>query len=229
VRRFVANGVVAIARVLAGGNVRRVGFTPDERQRIYFVNHTSHLDFVLIWAALPPLLRAMTRPVAAKDYWDRPGLRRYLGVKVFNAVLVDRQPTRWGAAGPAGVEVGTDGKANGPAGKAAGAPLSAIDVLLEGLGEKHSLIIFPEGTRGDGTTIAPFKSGLFRMGKARPDVDLIPSYINNLNRVLPKGEFVPVPMLASVSFGEPMRVGEAEDKSAFLERARNAILELRRW
>jgi len=203
VRRVVAKGVVGIARVLAGGNVRRVGFTPDDRQRIYFVNHTSHLDFVLVWAALPPRLRTMTRPVAAKDYWDKPGLRRYLGVKVFNAVLVERNPTT--------------GSAN------------AIDVLLDGLGEKHSLIIFPEGTRGDGTTIAQFKSGLYRLGKARPDVDLIPSYINNVNRVLPKGEFVPVPMLASVSFGEPMRVGEDEDKNAFLDRARNAILELRQW
>ena len=214
-RRFVAKGVVAIARILAGGNVRRVGFTPDERQRIYFANHTSHLDFVLVWAALPPLLRAMTRPVAAKDYWDRPGLRRYLGVKVFNAVLVDRQPSQRGAGGHAG--------------EAAGTPPTPIDILLEGLGEKHSLIFFPEGTRGDGTTIAPFKSGLFRIGKARPDVDLIPSYINNVNRILPKGEFVPVPMLASVSFGEPMRVGDAEEKGAFLDRARNAILELRRW
>jgi 1-acyl-sn-glycerol-3-phosphate acyltransferase len=203
VRRVVAKGVVGIARILAGGNVRRVGFTPDDRQRIYFVNHSSHLDFVLVWAALPPRLRTMTRPVAARDYWDKPGLRRYLGVKVFNAVLVERNPT-------------------------AGSP-NAIDVLLDGLGEKHSLIIFPEGTRGDGTTIAPFKSGWYRLGKARPDVDLIPSYINNVNRVLPKGEFVPVPMLASVSFGEPMHVGEDEDKSAFLDRARNAILELRQW
>jgi 1-acyl-sn-glycerol-3-phosphate acyltransferase len=204
VRKFVAKGVVGIARVLAGGNVRRVGFTPDERQRIYFANHASHLDFVLVWAALPPKLRALTRPVAAKDYWDRPGFRRYLGVKVFNAVLVDRQPAQ-------------------------PAPQAAMDILLEGLGERHSLIIFPEGTRGDGLTIAPFKSGLYRLGKARPDVELIPAYINNLNRVLPKGEFVPVPMLASVSFGEPMHVGEDEDKSTFLERARNAILELRQW
>jgi 1-acyl-sn-glycerol-3-phosphate acyltransferase len=195
--------VVGIARLLAGGNVRRVGFTPDERQRIYFANHASHLDFVLVWAALPPRLRAMTRPVAAKDYWDRPGLRRYLGVNVFNAVLVERNPTS--------------------------ASSNVMDVLLDGLGDHHSLIIFPEGTRGDGSTIAPFKSGLYRLGKARPDVDLIPAYISNLNRVLPKGEFVPVPMLASVSFGEPMRVGEDEDKSAFLDRARNAILELRQW
>jgi len=204
VRRLVAKGVVGIARVLAGGNVRRVGFTPDERQRIYFANHASHLDFVLVWAALPPKLRAMTRPVAARDYWDRPGFRRYLGVKVFNAVLVDRQPAQ-------------------------SSPQTAMDILLEGLGERHSLIIFPEGTRGDGSTIAPFKSGLYRLGKARPDIELIPAYINNLNRVLPKGEFVPVPMLASVSFGEPMHVGEDEEKNAFLDRARNAILELRQW
>jgi 1-acyl-sn-glycerol-3-phosphate acyltransferase len=203
-RQLVAKGVVGIARVLAGGNVRRVGFTPDERQRIYFANHASHLDFVLVWAALPPRLRAMTRPVAAKDYWDRPGLRRYLGVKVFNAVLVDRQP-------------------------AAHQTQSPIDILLDGLGDRHSLIIFPEGTRGDGSTIAPFKSGLYRLGKARPDVELVPTYLNNLNRVLPKGEFVPVPMLASVSFGEPMQVRDNEDKNAFLERARNAILELRQW
>jgi 1-acyl-sn-glycerol-3-phosphate acyltransferase len=203
VRKFVAKGVVGIARLLAGGNVRRVGFTPDQRQRIYFANHASHLDFVLVWAALPPLLRAMTRPVAAKDYWDRAGLRRYLGVNVFNAVLVERNPTS--------------------------AFSNVMDVLLDGLGDHHSLIIFPEGTRGDGSTIAPFKSGLYRLGKARPDVDLIPAYISNLNRVLPKGEFVPVPMLASVSFGEPMHVAEDEDKSAFLDRARNAILELRQW
>jgi 1-acyl-sn-glycerol-3-phosphate acyltransferase len=201
VRKLVAKGVVVIARLLAGGNVRRVGFTPDERQRIYFANHASHLDFVLVWAALPPRLRSITRPVAAKDYWDR-GFRRYLGVNVFNAVLVERNPS---------------------------ASSNVMEVLLAGLGEQHSLIIFPEGTRGDGSTIAPFKSGLYRLGKARPDVELVPAYINNLNRVLPKGEFVPVPMLASVSFGEPMHVGDDEDKSAFLDRARNAILELRQW
>jgi 1-acyl-sn-glycerol-3-phosphate acyltransferase len=203
-RGVVAKGVVGIARVLAGGNVRRVGFTPDEKQRIYFANHASHLDFVVVWAALPPRLRNLTRPVAAKDYWDKPGLRRYLGVKVFNAVLVERQPA-------------PDKLSN------------AIDVLLDGLGDRHSLILFPEGTRGDGLTIAPFKSGLYRLGKARPEVELIPTYVSNLNRVLPKGEFVPVPMLASVSFGEPMQIGEDEDKQSFLDRARNALLELRQW
>jgi 1-acyl-sn-glycerol-3-phosphate acyltransferase len=203
VKRAVASGVVALARILAGGNVLRIGFEPDERQRIYFANHTSHLDFVVIWSALPKRLRLLTRPVAARDYWEK-GVKRYLALHVFNAVLVDR------ARGDAG------------------AP-NALDVLLAGLGEKHSLIIFPEGTRGDGTQLGAFKSGLYRLGLARPDVELVPVYIDNLNRVLPKGEFAPVPMLASVSFGAPMRVGEGESKADFLDRARNAILELRQW
>jgi len=203
VKRAVASGVVALARILAGGNVLRIGFEPDERQRIYFANHTSHLDFVVIWSALPKRLRLLTRPVAARDYWER-GVKRYLALQVFNAVLVDR--VRGDVAAP-----------------------SALDVLLAGLGERHSLIIFPEGTRGDGTQLGAFKSGLYRLGMARPDVELVPVYIDNLNRVLPKGEFVPVPMLASVSFGAPMRVGEGESKAGFLERARSAILELRQW
>ena len=202
-KRAVAAGVVGLARVLAGGNVRRIGFTPDERQRIYFANHTSHLDFVLVWSALPKRLRALTRPVAARDYWER-GVKRYLATRVFNAVLVERNRS--------------DDRTPNP-----------LDVLLDGLGDRHSLIIFPEGTRGDGATLAPFKSGLYRLGKARPDVELVPVYIENLNRVLPKGRFAPVPMLASVSFGEPMRVGDGEEKSDFLDRARNAILELRQW
>ena len=201
-RRLLAAGVVLLARILAGGAVRRIGFHPDERQRIYFANHTSHLDFVIVWAALPPRLRKLTRPVAARDYWSK-GLRAYLATRVFNAVLVDRD-----RATPA---------------------TNPIETLLDGLGDRYSLILFPEGTRGDGTTLNAFKSGLYRLALARPDVELVPVYIDNLARVLPKGEFVPVPMLASVSFGAPMHVGETEEKADFLARARDAILELRQW
>ena len=202
-KRAIAAGVVGIARLLAGGSVRQIGFEPDERQRIYFANHTSHLDFVIVWSALPKRLRSITRPVAAKDYWEK-GLRSYLATNVFNAVLVDRNRATEQQSNP-------------------------IETLLQGLGDRHSLIIFPEGTRGDGTTIAPFKSGLYRIGKERPDVELVPVYIDNLNRVLPKGEFVPVPMLASVAFGAPMRIESGEDKNVFLDRARSAVLELRQW
>jgi len=201
-KRVVGGAIARFAQFLAGATIH--GERPsDTRQRIYFANHTSHLDFVVIWAALPPHVRACTRPVAAKDYWDKPGLRGYLSREVFNAVLIERDRA----------VVKSD----------------PIDVLVEGLGDAHSLIVFPEGTRGSGTEPAPFKSGIYRVAMRRPDVDLVPVLIDNLNRILPKGEFTPVPLLSHIAFGSPIRVQDGESKPDFLERARNAVLELRQW
>lgn len=201
-KKFVGGAIARVAQFIAGATIH--GERPsDTRQRIYFANHTSHLDFVVIWAALPPHVRACTRPVAAKDYWDKPGLRGYLSREIFNAVLIERDR--------------------------AAAAADPIDVLVDGLGDAHSLIVFPEGTRGSGSDPAPFKSGIYRVAMRRPDVELVPVLIDNLNRILPKGEFTPVPLLSHIAFGQPIRVGEGEPKAEFLERARNAVLELRQW
>ena len=199
--RIVARLIVTLTWFLAGGSVRRAGFTPHPKQRIYFANHSSHLDFVLIWSALPAELRAITRPVAAKDYWSK-GLKSYFALNVFNSVLIERNPTTRSA--------------------------DPIDVLVDGLADKYSMIVFPEGTRGNGIEMAPFKSGIYRLALARPDVELIPVYMENLNRILPKGEYLPVPMVSAITFGAPMQVREGESKVEFLERARNAVLELHR-
>src|SRR5437660_11778666 len=86
-----ANAIAAGARGLTGASVRWFNCQPEPRQRVYFANHTSHLDFVVLWAVLPKELRPLVRPVAAKDYWSS-GIRNRLAVKVFNAVLVERQP-----------------------------------------------------------------------------------------------------------------------------------------
>jgi 1-acyl-sn-glycerol-3-phosphate acyltransferase len=201
-KNVVGGAIARVAQFLAGATIH--GERPtDTRQRIYFANHTSHLDFVVIWAALPPYVRAQTRPVAAKDYWDKPGLRGYLAREVFNAVLIERDR--------------------------AVAASDPIDVLVGGLGDAHSLIVFPEGTRGSGTDPAQFKSGIYRVAMRRPDVELVPVLIDNLNRILPKGEFTPVPLLSHIAFGTPIRVGDGEAKADFLTRARNAVLELRQW
>jgi 1-acyl-sn-glycerol-3-phosphate acyltransferase len=175
---------------------------PTPRQRIYFGNHTSHLDFVVLWAVLPDELRNATRPVAAQEYWTRSKLRNYLASKVFRAVLVDRQSQT-----------------------AEGRQLQ-FERMLEGLKQGDSLIIFPEGTRGSGEEVAPFKSGLYHLTRARPDVELIPVYLENLNRVLPKGEFLPVPLLSRVYFGAPLALEEGESKESFLERARQTLIGL---
>jgi 1-acyl-sn-glycerol-3-phosphate acyltransferase len=189
-----------IARVISGASVRWVESQPDTCQRVYFANHTSHLDVILVWSALPTRVRRLTRPVAAKDYWIRGPVRRYLA-KTFNAMLIDR----------------TEIKVH----------QSPVDLMLREIGRTHSIIMFPEGGRSTGETIGEFKSGLYYLAKKRPELELIPVYINNMNRILPRGEFLPVPLLSSVTFGPPIWLESNEAKTDFLTRARDAVLRLK--
>ena len=208
----VANLLAGIARGISGVQVQWAGCEPDERQRVYFANHTSHLEVVVLWSALPSDIRAVTRPIAAKDYWDETPLRRYLAEKVFHAVLLER---------------GSLAKAKNPD-EAHFVGRHLIEDMAAALGDRNSLILFPEGTRGTGEKIAPFRSGLYHLALRRPDVELVPAYLENLNRILPKGEFLPVPMLSLLTFGKPIQVAPGEAKDAFLERAREAVSGLRR-
>ena len=205
----IASTIVGIARLIAGAEARWLGCAPSSRQRIYLANHTSHVDFVVLWAALPREARVLTRPVAGGDYWERSPLRRYLAVNVFHAVLVDR-----------------DGHHDREA-KIMNAQRT-VALTAEALAARHSLIIFPEGTRGSGADLAPFKSGLYHLCRRRPDVELVPTWLDNLHRILPKGEVLPVPLRGSVTFGTPLSLEPGEPKGDFLARARNALLSLRR-
>lgn len=188
------------AKLLSGATARWVDCEPDPCQRVYFANHTSHLDALVIWSALPAEVRRLARPVAAKDYWTRGPIRRYMAAEIFHAMLIDR----------------TEIKVHN----------SPIDQMLRVMGDRYSLIVFPEGTRGVGE-VGPFKSGLYYLCKRRPDLELVPVYIDNMNRVLPRGEVLPVPLLSSVTFGPPLWLEAGETKQPFLERARQAVLDLR--
>jgi 1-acyl-sn-glycerol-3-phosphate acyltransferase len=197
---IVTSIVAAIARFLGGVRVRWMKWQPDTRPHIYFANHSSHLDFVVLWSALPPEVREAVRPVAGRDYWGRGIVRRLL-IGLFRGVLVDRDricPSK-----------------------------DPLECLTRNLARGRSLVIFPEGTRGSGATIGPFKSGLYYLSLRRPDVELIPVYLENLNRILPKGTILPVPLPASVTFGPPLHLEKRETRRAFLARAREALCELR--
>lgn len=200
---FLRRLMVFGAWLLTGLRGEWVGSTPQDRQRIYFGNHRSHGDFVLIFSALPPALRLKTRPVAGSDYWEKGPLRRFIGRRVVNAVLIDRNPATRSA--------------------------DPVASMCEALDSGASLILFPEGTRntGDDEALLPFRSGLWHLARARPEVELVPCWIANVGRVLPKGELLPIPLLCTVYFGPPVEVSDTDDKESFLARARQALLDIR--
>lgn len=192
--------LVGLVRLLVGAYPRWIGCGPDRAQRIYFANHSSHIDTLAIWAALPIELRRQTRPVAARDYWGAGGLRSYIALKGLNAVLIER----------AREDRSVD-------------PLAP---LYEALAAGDSLIIFPEGTRGATAMPGPFKSGIYHLGRRFPGVQLVPVYLENLHRAMPKGVNLPIPLTCTVRFGEPLAHVEDEPKAGFLDRARAAVVAL---
>jgi 1-acyl-sn-glycerol-3-phosphate acyltransferase len=217
---FAGDLLVGLARLITGAQGRWHGAPPKAEQRIYFANHQSHFDWVLVWAALPRDLRCRTRPIAARDYWTATALKRWITREVFHAVYVSRPRTAPDAPKP-------------PAPQDPLAPqgpletLDPLEPLMQALQAGDSLVIFPEGTRGHAAEPGPFKSGLYHLARAYPQVTLIPAWIDNVQRVMPKGEVVPVPILCSVTFGAPLALGPQEERHAFLERARRAVLALR--
>jgi 1-acyl-sn-glycerol-3-phosphate acyltransferase len=192
--------LLGLVRLLTGAQARWHGCPPKAEQRIYFANHQSHADLVLLWAALPKELRSITRPIAAKDYWTASSLKRWITTEVFNAVYVERE--KRGDEDP-------------------------LQPLVDALESGDSLILFPEGTRGFAEDPQPFRSGLYNLAQRFPAVVLVPAWIHNVQRVMPKGEVVPVPVLCSVTFGAPMQLKPEESRTQFLERAREAVMAMR--
>ncbi len=203
--------IVLAARMLTGVRAIWVGTTPCAEQTIYFANHTSHGDFVLLWSTLSADLRAMTRPVAGQDYWETSALKRFIGKDVFNAVMIRRDGGR-------AVSQDADGITSA----------DPIAKMAETLASGYSLIMFPEGTRNTGDEpLLQLKSGLYYLTRSCPQVRLVPVWIENLKRVLPKGTLIPIPLACTVRFGAPIALAEDEEKNVFIERARQAMLELR--
>lgn len=187
-------------RGLTGARALWEGCAPSADRRVYYGNHASHGDFVMIWSALPVELRRRVRPVAGADYWNRDALRRYVIHQVFNGVLVERDAARRSE--------------------------DAIDTLCRAVDGGASLIVFPEGTRNTEEELLPFKSGIYHLATRRPDLEFVPVWLDNLKRVMPKGRLLPLPLLCTARFGPPLTLRAGEDKQGFLDRARDALLAL---
>lgn len=198
---IVATTIIVFAQFITAARAVWQGTGPESGRRVYYANHASNGDFVLIWSVLPRPLRERTRPVAASDYWLQSRLRAFVGRRVFNAVLINRIPEQ---------------RTEDP-----------VTQMAQALEDGSSLILFPEGQRNSGPDrLLPFKTGLYHLARGCPEVDLVPVWIANLNRVMPKGEIIPIPLIVTVTFGTPLRIEADEAKDAFLARASAALLAL---
>jgi 1-acyl-sn-glycerol-3-phosphate acyltransferase len=198
-KRALRRGLVGLVRLLAGAHPDWQGSAPERRQRIYYANHASHFDTLVLVAALPAELRAETHPVAALDYWGASGLRRFIAVECLDAVLIDRS------------------------GRSSTDPLKALAEVLE---RGHSLILFPEGTRSGDVTVGRFRSGLYNLARRFPQTEPVPVYLDNPFRVMPKGSFLIVPLICTARFGAPLVLDPSENREQFLARARSALIAL---
>ena len=189
-----------MAKLLSGATVRWIDAQPDTCQRVYFANHTSHLDALVLWSCLPRDVRVVTRAVAARDYWEGGPVRRHIA-RSFNVLLIDRENIK--------------------------VHQSPVEMMIREIGKRYSLIVFPEGGRNEGEDMGEFKSGLYYLAKKRPDLELVPVYMENLSRVLPRGEMLLVPLLSCITFGPPMWLEAGEPKVHFLNRARQAVRRLK--
>lgn len=201
--RHIAYAIILFARLLTGMQARWIGCLPTTVKRVYFANHSSHGDFILIWGCLPYELRFLTRPVAGADYWTTSRLRRFISRDVFNSLLIDRSARHMDS------------------------DIDPVTQMHDAIRDGASLILFPEGTRNTSDErLLPLKSGIYHLASACPGIEFIPVWIDNLNRVMPKGEIIPVPLLCTVTFGEPVRLQAGDHKEAFLMRCRARLLSL---
>ena len=191
--------LVALVRLFVGVRALSPAELPPP-PFVLFANHASHFDTLVLWAALDAERRAMLRPVAAADYWGKTRLHRWVAEQVLGALLIARKR-----------EDRTDD------------PVASMLTVLDA---GKAILIFPEGTRSLDGRIAPFKAGLFQLATQRPQVPLVPVYLQNPGRILPKGEILPVPFLCSIRVGEPLSRESEETKDAFVARARQAVITL---
>lgn len=170
------------------------------KQFIIVGNHNSHLDAVSIRSVLPAYQKKNTYTIAAKDYFGTSSMSCKAMTWFLNAVLIRRE-------------------------RVPHEP-SAIEILDDCLKKGKSLILFPEGSRGQAGVITEFKKGIAVLLKRHPNLHFIPTYINGFGRILPKDSNLCLPLPCKIRFGEPMK-SESQDIDDILQQVRTAILDLK--
>lgn len=187
-----------IARIFTGADIVGRERLPLKGPAILVANHASHVDTILMLTLYPSRGLDRVRPAAAADYFLRGGLISWFSNKIIGIVPVARDK--------------------------AGTGVDVLAPVREALKAGDIVLIFPEGTRGDGEAMSDLKSGVARLAADVPEAPVIPIWLQGAGRVLPKGGFVPVPMNCTVLVGEPLRW--QGDRAAFMAELRERLEDL---
>lgn len=208
IRKIVFFIFFLICRVFTGVRPKYLSQLSSQKNYIYYANHSSHLDGIIILACFPHQERERIYFVVAADYWKKTFLRRYCANSIFNTILINRHPKILSKVAMENTRQ----------------TLDSMEDMHKVLDDGNSLIIFPEGTRGYGQSIADFKSGIWHLSRKHPEISLVPVYLDNLHRVLPKGSFLAVPMMCKAIIGKPvLATTSAETKQEFLSRLKQSL------
>ncbi|MBM55003.1 MAG: hypothetical protein CMB32_00390 [Euryarchaeota archaeon] len=171
-----------------------------EKQYILIANHNSHLDSMAIMSAVPMKSIHKVHPIAAQDFFGDGSTVEFLMKHFVNAVLIPRKRPK---------------NSNDP---------DPLQIMSDVLDIGHSIIIYPEGTRGEPGVMQEFKKGIAMMVQRHPDIPVIPIFLDGLHRSMPKGVNLFLPSNSKLFIGEPINFSSNETE-LILEESLQGILE----
>lgn len=180
-------------KLVAGVKFDDSKFLLVEKQFIIVANHNSHLDTMAIMASLPGKIIHKVKPVAAADYFGRTRLQAAFSKYFINALLINRKRDK-----------------NNPS-------TDPIAIMLKSLEDGYSLILFPEGTRGEPEKLQPLKPGIALLLTKLPHIPYVPAFLKGLGRIMPKGDNLLVPYNSSLRFGNPVRITSSDIATIMLQ------------
>ena len=184
-----------LARIFTGADLIDRHHLPTKGPAIVVANHASHVDTLLLLTIFPARTLERVRPAAAADYFLKTPVMSWFSRNVIGIVPVARDK----------------------AAKGEDVLAPARDALAAG----DIVIVFPEGTRGDGEHITRLKTGVAKLAAAFPEAPVTPIWLQGAGRVLPKGALLPVPMNCTVLVGEPFFW--SGDRMAFMDTLRDRL------
>ena len=183
-------------KLIIGVKFDNADFLLQEKQFIIVANHNSHIDAMALMASLPASIIHKVKPVAAADYFGKTKFRAAISNYFINTLLISRKGG------------------------------SAIQAMKSALEEGNSLIIFPEGSRGEPDSEQKMKPGVALLLSLCPDVKYVPVYMSGMGKIMPKGDGFIVPHNATVVYGKPT-FPHSKEVSEILQQIENDIKELK--